>query len=323
MKTQYEKNATLVFDNTQRLQYIKNQTSEMALAAVSQEGCALKYVLDQTNEIALAAVTQDAYAINYVKEQTPEIALAAVTGYGELLYLVERQNAEIVLAAVSNYGCALKYVKDQTLEVILAAVNQDGEALQYVDKQTTEITIAAVSKDGYAIQYAKERGDEIILASWHRSGDDLLNFSAIKNLTDVINFLISKNVPVDNVHKKLSKTPFQLAANYFSKDALLVLGNHGANIHIKTKDSYRNVLSEMINNFENHDDIDKAIATISVLLEMGISPTEQDKDGCTALTLAKDKPEILAVLKAFQIKKLINTNITESQQLGYRTKNIF
>lgn len=53
------------------------QTPEVCLAAVRQNGQALKFVKEQTPEICLAAVQRDSHALIYVKEETPEICLAA------------------------------------------------------------------------------------------------------------------------------------------------------------------------------------------------------------------------------------------------------
>jgi len=48
------------------------------LERVKADGDALEFVKEQTPEICLAAVMEDARALEYVKEQTPEICLAAV-----------------------------------------------------------------------------------------------------------------------------------------------------------------------------------------------------------------------------------------------------
>ena len=54
------------------LAIIKNQTPEVCLAAVKQDGTALQYVKEQTPEICLAAVKQESAVLKYVKKQTPE-----------------------------------------------------------------------------------------------------------------------------------------------------------------------------------------------------------------------------------------------------------
>ena len=62
------------------------------LDAVKSYGLSLEYVKDQTPEICLAAVQQNGWALQYVKKQTPEICLAAVRKEPEVLKLVKKTN---------------------------------------------------------------------------------------------------------------------------------------------------------------------------------------------------------------------------------------
>ena len=48
------------------------------LERVKQDGSALQFVKEQTPEICMAAVKKDGWAIAYVKNQTMDICLAAV-----------------------------------------------------------------------------------------------------------------------------------------------------------------------------------------------------------------------------------------------------
>ena len=93
------------------LRYIKNQTPEICLEAVKQNGRALIYVKNQTPEICLEAVKQNGWALIYVKNQTPEICLEAVKQDGYLLVFVNNQTPEICLEAVKQDGYSLLYVK--------------------------------------------------------------------------------------------------------------------------------------------------------------------------------------------------------------------
>jgi hypothetical protein len=117
----------------------------------------LEYVKEQTPGICMAAVSQNGYALQHVKEQTPEICLVAVSDCGRFLRYVKDQTLEICLAAVTNYGLALQYVKEQTPEICLAAVTNCGPALHYVKNQTPEIFLAAVSNCEFALRYVKEQ----------------------------------------------------------------------------------------------------------------------------------------------------------------------
>lgn len=72
------------------LQYVKEQTPEICLAAIEQDEWALKYVKEQTPEICLAAVKQNGLDLEHVREQTLEICLAAVKRTRQLCYVYFR-----------------------------------------------------------------------------------------------------------------------------------------------------------------------------------------------------------------------------------------
>nr|QBK87155.1 MAG: protein of unknown function DUF4116 [Marseillevirus LCMAC201] len=65
------------------LQFVKEQTSEICIAAVQYDGRALEYVEEQTTEICMAAVKKNGWALQLVKEQTSEICIAAVQKHVE------------------------------------------------------------------------------------------------------------------------------------------------------------------------------------------------------------------------------------------------
>jgi phosphosulfolactate phosphohydrolase-like enzyme len=135
------------------------------LSIVSKDGHALEFVKEQTHEICLAAVSNNGCALKHVKEQTPEICMASISNNTYALYYVEEQTHEICMATISNNGCALQYIKKQTPEICLAAVSKNGYALQHVKKQTHEICLAAVSNDGDALRFVKKQTPEICRAA--------------------------------------------------------------------------------------------------------------------------------------------------------------
>ena len=81
-----------------------------------EDGLALQFVKEQTPELCLAAVKQNGYALRIVREQTPEICLAAVKQNGYALRIVREQTPEICLAAVKQNGDALQYVNSKIFE---------------------------------------------------------------------------------------------------------------------------------------------------------------------------------------------------------------
>jgi len=49
------------------MEQLDNQTQELCIEALKQDGMTLKYVKNQTPEICMAAVKQDGYALKYIK----------------------------------------------------------------------------------------------------------------------------------------------------------------------------------------------------------------------------------------------------------------
>jgi predicted RNase H-like nuclease len=156
------------------LKYVKEQTPEICLKAVKQNGNALEYVKEQTPELCLEAVKENGYSLQYVKEQTPEICLEAVKKNWSALQYVKEQTPEICLEAVKKNWSALQYVKEQTPEICLEAVKKNLSALQYVKEQTPEICLKAVKQNGKALKYVKEQTPEICLEAVKQNGHALL-----------------------------------------------------------------------------------------------------------------------------------------------------
>jgi ribosomal protein L24E len=331
LKTQEEKDFDSVKLNGLNLSDVKNQTPEICLLAVSNDGRALLFVKNQTDEIALAAVKQQGYALERVKNQTPEIALAAVIENGLALQFVKNETRELVLAAINNdadavyfvsnvtdeialaavtrKGALLQIIINQTEEIALAAVSQDGHALQFVTNKTERIQCAAIHQNAFAIKYSEKITEEIMLVALGKWGSNLLHFASTEGLTDVVAYMISQNFDVNEESATYCQTPFELASRFFHVGTMRKLIEHGANIYSKNPGSQSNILCEVIENIPSQV-IDKHINAVALLLDIGISPTEPDENGITAMILAKEKPEIMSVLQSFQIKKLIQSTIS-------------
>ena len=82
-------------------------------------GWDLEFVLNQTKEICLCAVKQEGYAIMYVKEQTEEICLAAVRQNGLALKYVKEQTEFICSEAIRQDKCAIIYVDKKFVDVFI------------------------------------------------------------------------------------------------------------------------------------------------------------------------------------------------------------
>ena len=67
----------MVKKDSMQLEFVKNQTPEICLAAVQQSAYALVYVKEQTPELCSVAIRQNSDALKFVRNKTPEIRLAA------------------------------------------------------------------------------------------------------------------------------------------------------------------------------------------------------------------------------------------------------
>ena len=97
------------------LSYVKNQTPEICLEAVEQNGEALQHVKEQTPEICLAAVRENPYALEFVKERTQAICLEAVKENGRALACIphEEQTLPIAMAAMQNDFESIEFLAPQ------------------------------------------------------------------------------------------------------------------------------------------------------------------------------------------------------------------
>ena len=111
----YEEVLKEVKEDGSYLQFIQgdNQTEEICLTAVQQNGYALQCVHNQTDEVCLAAVKQDGYALQFVRNQTEAIVKAAVEQNGWALRYAHNQTEAIVKAALANDPKAMQYVADE------------------------------------------------------------------------------------------------------------------------------------------------------------------------------------------------------------------
>ena len=133
-----------IIDYLKRIGYpllfiLKNQNIELCMEAINQRyyTCeAMKDIINQTDELCIEAVKNNGMALQFVKNQTPEICLLAVKENGMALQFVINQTHEICLSAVKGNGMALQFVINQTHEICLSAVKGNGMALQFIkDKE--------------------------------------------------------------------------------------------------------------------------------------------------------------------------------------------
>jgi ankyrin repeat protein len=265
----------------------------------------------------LTSVKNDGSKLRLVKKQTREMISEALSQNGMFLKFVKNINDEIALEAVSNNGLALQYVFHQTLEIALAAVSQNGSAIKYVYIDSINSVLMESWK-----KEPRNVPEVIISAAYKNTGDDLLNIASSENLIAVVESLLSKKINIDHTSKTCKSTPFQLASKSGNPELMRILESHGANIHIKNNKSQRNVLAEIVQSAVNYPG-KRHIAAVTTLLDMGIDPNEKDVHGITAVILAENKPEILSIFKAYNIKKLVQETISASQSINTNKRQGF
>ena len=124
-----------------------------------QDGRALEYVREQTHEICLAAVNQNGLALQY-RTNTRDLFVNQ-TGYA--LNRVREQNTRNLF--VNQCGDALNYVREQT---------PDGRSLRYVHEQTPEICLAAIKQNEHALQ-TNNKKNRFLLQHQYSSILDMMN----------------------------------------------------------------------------------------------------------------------------------------------------
>ena len=184
----YSEMLSLILPKPTNLRFIKEQTPDICITAVKEDGQALQYVKEQTPDICLEAVKKNGFVLAYVKEQTPDICLEAVKQNGLALKYVKDQTEDICIEAVKQNGWALQFVKEQTEDICLEAVKKNGLALAYVKEQTPDICITAVKEDGQALQYVKEQTSDICLEAI-KQNNKVLKYVYDEFVPDIIPYL--------------------------------------------------------------------------------------------------------------------------------------
>lgn len=112
------------------LKHIEDKQYE---AAVKLDGLSLEYVNEdeQTEEICILAVKQNGLALDYVINQTEDICIAAVRQNGLALEYVKDQTENICIAAVRQNNFAVMDVKEMTDEICKIVNRADSDILAY------------------------------------------------------------------------------------------------------------------------------------------------------------------------------------------------
>lgn len=107
---------TMIKDKPDRLQYIKNQTPELCMAAIQKDPFAIQHVKEQTAELSLAAVQKNGLALQFVINQTPEICKVAVLQDIGAAKFVDNFTPEIQIAAYGEKASSIPIRESSEME---------------------------------------------------------------------------------------------------------------------------------------------------------------------------------------------------------------
>jgi hypothetical protein len=107
------------------IQYIKNPSEKVQLAAVEKNARAIQYIKNPTEKVQLVAVKKDPYVIGYIKNPSEKVQLAAVKKDPLVIILhIKNPTEKVQLAAVKLNKKAIERIKHPTKIVELVAYGQ-------------------------------------------------------------------------------------------------------------------------------------------------------------------------------------------------------
>lgn len=157
-----------------------DETIELALAAVQQNGLAIKFVKNQTKEVCEAAVNQNPFALQFIENQTNEICMMAVKKNGLVLQYVEVMAYDIAYAAVKQNSDAMKHAYVFSPSFIDSVLPDFGMALEFVpgEYQKKHMCLNAVKNNGMALEFVHDKTPEIIEEAL-KSNPEAVKFTTI------------------------------------------------------------------------------------------------------------------------------------------------
>lgn len=243
-----------VRQNGYALKHVKNQTNEICTFAVQQDGRALQYVIDQTDEICRLAVQQNGLVLEYVKEKMDDICIMAVKQNSNALEFVAKcdqaahlLSEELCKLAVQQNGWVLEYIKDSpilTEELCTLAVQQNGMSLFYVKNQTDEICQLAVQQNGLALKHVKEAFQTEELCKLAVNHNGLALEYVIDQTNEICALAVQQNDKALQYVKDLSILPVGFVSNYVSNTFSNAIDNLPQN-------PLRGMSTEALNEFQN------------------------------------------------------------------------
>ena len=153
-------------------EFIRNklgeQTIELAIMAVKQNGLLLKHIKEElrTPQVVKFALRQNGRAIAYVSNPTEEQRVLAVQTNPHAISEIKNKTKKVCLEAVKRNGLVLNYIQNQTKEVCLEAIRQNPIAMRFVrpgvyDKELFSI---AFEQDWRLLEFVPKEMQDIEIA---------------------------------------------------------------------------------------------------------------------------------------------------------------
>jgi hypothetical protein len=105
---EYSSGLDMVMDDYRFFMFMEDQTPEMCMAAVEQNGLALQYVKDQTDEICMEAVKQNGRALRNIKELSHEIC-------GRIVSIISPEHTKYLasILEIKRHAAELQYIEER------------------------------------------------------------------------------------------------------------------------------------------------------------------------------------------------------------------
>jgi len=180
------------------IRYIKNPSEAVQLAAVSENWRAIQYIDNPSEAVQLVAVKADGDAIQYIKKPTEAVQIAAVSNSWNAIYLIVNPSEAVQLAAVNRKGKAIQFIKNPSEAAQLVAVKSDENTIEYIKNPSEAVQLAAVNAHGFAIEYIKNPSEAVQLAAVKEDGfaigyienpSEAVQIAAVKSNRNAIQYI--------------------------------------------------------------------------------------------------------------------------------------
>jgi hypothetical protein len=165
-----EDQINVIKNRGRHIQYIRNPSEEVLLAAVKQDGEAIKFIDNPSEEVQIEAVKNYPITIEYIDNPSEKVQLAMVSDNGyAITYIKGTPSEKVQLAAVQSSPGAISTILQKNIvpseEVQLAAVNKDPEVIKYLGygraEASEKVQLAAVGKRYNAFRWIQNPSEKV------------------------------------------------------------------------------------------------------------------------------------------------------------------